>query len=330
MVSGMGFQTDRLQMNKDEMLHMPTSFQDPLNYHFLDRSFRILMGITESKKFSINDRQIIEKPPPVFGTIVSNKFNAIAAAPNNEPVIVFNEGLLVLVCSINDVLAYLLFNKDAQETDNKKYGTMVKQFISASLSYHYFGNFFGAWSFANSTSHEELADDEMSMSLLLDDVSVLFVAAHEYAHWLLEHFNNSKTECFSLNGVDVEQLVYDWKQEYDADRVASWLTMQYDVAHKECLVFGIVSTLCAMKIVELNPENINKSHPPAAYREERIYRYLVERGVSNELLQNIVSRINNMIKSYNDFIAFLKLKDIYIGLNNAEDIIQVLYSEYIT
>ena len=85
---------------------MPTDFQDSHYYDMISGIFQILETTVSEHTILFKGIPINTKPIPIFGTVASRGYNALIT-PSDEPVIAFNDDLLIFTERILHILPQL-------------------------------------------------------------------------------------------------------------------------------------------------------------------------------------------------------------------------------
>jgi len=141
---------------------------------------------------------------------------------------------------------------------------------------------------------------------LFRDTAEMYVVAHEYSHLIYGHLGSpSAYRKRMLGPTEIEELSFNWGQEFQADNLALKLTLSYNSKKRLDLSLsyaGIDFLFSLMDIVERAAALGNStSHPPARVRREMLRDWLRQKfsngaGVPIQLAQLIQSLIEELWK----------------------------------
>jgi Zn-dependent protease with chaperone function len=169
-------------------------------------------------------------------------------------------------------------NPDVIDEYCKLFSEQVEEVSTIISSYIYFGMPIPA---SGVRPLEDPTADRVA--LVVEDCMQMFIVGHEYAHLLLGHFDNAKTQAIQYPKKTVDELIMNYEQEYDADRLGAELTL--DACSGICpdRVFASTALILVVSAIESvehglslaiagSPTAISTStHPPIKIRKERIW-----------------------------------------------------------
>lgn len=232
---------DRIRESNEKM---PTDFQDSHFYDKIENSFSVLKETIAAKQIIFNGTYISPKPIPSYGTVDLGEYNAFLDASGDDAVIVFNNGLLKLVEQLLTLFVKEVWLKRKNVLTPRREELLTKHFLDIMMSYYLLSDAYAAipleWCEASSfdnlepdevynleSSFEILQYDEFYLNLEYEirETTYLWIAAHEYAHYLLNHRNLRQDVEPKVAGSEKEQSAF-LKQEMDADLLATIISME--------------------------------------------------------------------------------------------------------
>lgn len=302
------------QIYKDYMsqisTELPTKLQNPLTYSLLKIIIKNLKVIVEENRDSLSQKFKIENNAfPVFGTVSMGEFSAQICSPENseDSLIIFSDGLFGFANLISKVIAScfpyikdkkgaLSFSTDLNKIKSniKKNNLLIARFIDLMFSYMLQEDPHRAQQYL-------INKDNLFLSTIIRDSFEFFVAAHEYAHYVLGHLSDSTTEkLFDLESEKIEAIAYNWKQELEADELGAYLTILYMGRNRiDSLLSGLGIWVClsVIEIIEklkatyedkdLEFINFSTTHPPVSVRKDFLIKHYPEIQTAEKLFKSI-------------------------------------------
>lgn len=340
-----------IQKLKMEYAKMPTNYQDSHFYDIIIDSFEILKDTVENENFEFEGRIIQPKSIPLFGTADLNGCNAFIATEDSDPVIVFNNDLLKFVECMLHIYSFekwiLMQGLMSESCQN----LLTKNFIDMMYCYYVSDIYFSR----DLTSYEFDADMELhipkkangDLSFLkyifcdehhkfhfdLKTSTYLWMASHEYSHFLLGHLESEEKNInpYYLNKIDLDEILFEWKQEHDADMLGVIIALQ-SCATLTPMEGAYFALKCLLLSNMHNGRTFSKTHPPINLRIKHINNYLTNHEEYRYLGNSINTYKNfDMIfaKKYKAFLKFENhIKSEKINFSDIIDMQKYLYGEY--
>lgn len=324
---------------------MPTDFQDSHYYDMISGIFNILETTVNEHTICFKGNPIITKPIPIFGTVASRGYNALIT-PSDEPVIAFNDDLLIFterILHIYTLEHWLAANK--QLTPRIK-DVLTRNFIDLLVCF-----FCGVdltyvlpIEACNADNWNEFEEYDIPEDVILpfdcvydsrymlfeEDVKTsayLWIVAHEYAHLLLGHLNSEKKNLVNryINDVSVEEACFQWKEELDADYLAALVVMASDYSYFK--ISGIYLALMCLKICGFDQETEGIStHPPVNQRLENLTEFIDGEPRYQIACKNIDTVIVPKFIEFKKFLAHIDAAD--LTFSNEGEIQKYIYTKY--
>lgn len=324
---------------------MPTDFQDSHYYDMISGIFNILETTVNEHTICFKGNPIITKPIPIFGTVASRGYNALIT-PSDEPVIAFNDDLLIFterILHIYTLEHWLAANK--QLTPRIK-DVLTRNFIDLLVCF-----FCGVdltyvlpIEACNADNWNEFEEYDIPEDVILpfdcvydsrymlfeEDVKTsayLWIVAHEYAHLLLGHLNSEKKNLVSryINDISVEEACFQWQEELDADYLAASVVMESDYSYFK--ISGIYLALMCLKICGLDQETEGIStHPPVNQRLENLTEFIDSDPRYQVACKNIDTVIVPKFIEFKKFLAHIDAMD--LTFSNEGEIQKYIYTKY--
>lgn len=324
---------------------MPTDFQDSHYYDMISGIFNILETTVNEHAICFKGNPIISKPIPIFGTVASRGYNALIT-PSDEPVIAFNDDLLIFterILHIYTLEHWLAANK--QLTPRIK-DVLTRNFIDLLVCF-----FCGVdltyvlpIEACNADNWKEFEEYDIPEDVILpfdcvydsrymlfeEDVKTsayLWIVAHEYAHLLLGHLNSEKKNLVSryINDISVEEACFQWKEELDADYLAASVVMASDYSYFK--ISGIYLALMCLKICGLGQETEGVStHPPVNQRLENLMEFIDDDPRYQVACKNIDTVIVPKFFEFKKLLAHIDAAD--LTFSNEGEIQKYIYTKY--
>ena len=230
---------------------------------------------------------------PLFGTVEFDMFYAQIRCPNSDmpPIILFYSGIIQFAHNITNVLTKafpiqvldeekITFSMEPERIKEciKSNKWIEKRFADIVLSIFFYGN-------VDMCDVSQPENDYLyrQFSNTLADSFLTFIVAHECAHYYLGHLGKDAIkEIVTVGKVQYENLVPDWKQEFDADYIGALLTIPILMERKmdiQVILGGIYIAMWMLSIIEslrIKSGRGETTHPPAKDRLLRIKKKLQE------------------------------------------------------
>lgn len=324
---------------------MPTDFQDSHYYDMISGIFQILETTVSEHAILFKGIPINTKPIPIFGTVASRGYNALIT-PSDEPVIAFNDDLLIFterILHIYTLEHWLAANK---QLTSKIKDILTRNFIDLLVCF-----FCGVdltyvlpIEACNADNWNEFEEFNIPEDVILpfdciydarymlfeEDVksaAYLWVVAHEYAHLLLGHLDSEKKNLVSryINDISVEEACFQWKDELDADYLAASIVMSSDYSHFK--ISGIYLALMCLKICGFDQKTEGIStHPPVNQRLENLMEFIDRETRYQIACKNIDTVIVPKFIEFKNFLSHIDAADLTF-LNEGE-IQKYIYTKY--
>ena len=324
---------------------MPTDFQDSHYYDMISGTFSILETTVNEHTICFKDIPIQTQPIPIFGTVASRGYNAFIA-PCDEPVIVFNDDLLIFterILRIYTIEHWLAANK--QLTPKIK-DLLTRNFIDMLVCF-FCGvdlTYVLAIESCNADNWNEFKEFnipkdviepfscvyDIRYMLFEEDVkssAYLWIVAHEYAHLLLGHLNSERKNLRGryINDISVEESYFQWKDEFDADFLAASIVMASDSAYFK--ISGIYLALMCLKICGFDNETDEIStHPPVNKRLDNLMSFIESDSRYRVACKNIDTVIVPKFAEFRKFLAHIDSADLRFSTEG--EIQRYIYTKY--
>lgn len=332
---------------KSQYSRLPTDFQNSHFYDIIDESFSVLRNIVLN--FNINfDGQTIEPCDiPLFGTADFKEFNAFVETSDSEPVIVFNEGLLMFTQKLMEIYTIEHWLRARNKMTEQMEHLLTLNFFDIMFCFHLFSNAYYAIPLAwcniedlnDVGSPEKLYElespfdeyigeqDYMIFEYEISLSTYLWIAAHEYSHIILGHLkDNNDTTRLNLNEVEVDKIILNRKQEFDADLLGAIITLESDSS--KFLANGIYFALTCLMLSSIgNSENLHSEYPPVKDRLNNIFNNIAVS--SNYSLSNYMNVDAVFSRKYQDFEMLLhRIKENNISFSSIQEMQHYIYKIY--
>ena len=326
---------------------LPTNHQSSHFYKIIEESFSILKLILSELKINFKGQVLEPCDVPLFGTADFKEFNAFVETSDDEPVIVFNEGLLRLTQKLLEIytMEHWLIAKNKMTEQMKNLLTL--NFFDIMLSFHLFSNAYYAipleWcniedlddigspeklSLLKSPFEEHLSEqDYIAFEHEIRVSTYLWIAAHEYSHIVLGHLkNNNNTSRLNLNNMEIDRFVLNRSQEFDADLLGAKITLES--YYSPFLANGIYFALMCIMLGTLSKkEELYYDHPPVTERLINIFSNI--KSDSSYHLSNYLNVGHIFIKKHLDFKKFIdRLKEQDISFSSIDEMQHYVYKIY--
>lgn len=318
---------------KEKHNRMPTVFQNTHFYDIIDESFIILRDTITNTVLNFKNREIHFSDIPLFGTADFKEFNAFVETADGEPVIVFNEGLLMFTQRLIEI-----YTIDHWLCANHKMTKQMKElltlnFLDVMLSFHLFSNAYFAiplvWCniddlndigspeklyeldspFDDYISKEEYLAFEHQISIS----TYLWIAAHEYSHILLDHLReHSGISRLNLNGIEVGKIDFKHSQEFDADLLGAIIALESNSS--AFLANGIYFAMTCMMLSQIEyDESSCSDHPPTKARIINVFNSEVIRNYCLSNYKNIDAVFVPKIQKFKELLNRIEENDIFFS-----------------
>lgn len=333
----------KMKKNYDSL---PTDYQYSNFYGIIKDAFESLYSVISNKDIIFLGNRIEHISMPLYGTASLDGYNAHIFT-DDEPVIVFNDELLMLTEKLVEIYTKFCWLVKIKKLSRKYAVLIVKNFIDVLYCFCNYKDAYNSipldWceisNFDDLNSIEKIYDIDFEMETNFDDVeyknfyyelglsAYMWIASHEYAHLLLghtkseNHFNH-----LELNNQDLQEYNFEIEKEYDADLLGAILTMESEQTLH--LSNGIFFALKCMELSELrNTEHFVQTHPSTRLRMKRIFEYL-ENDYRYYLgnYKNIDDVFSLMCKEYKKFVKHLK--DNNLKFDGLFELQKYLYEQY--
>lgn len=270
---------------------MPTDFQNTHFYDIIDESFITLKDTIANNTFKFKGRDVISCDIPLFGTADFKEFNAFVETSDNEPVIVFNEGLLMFMERLMGIYTMEHWLRANNKMTEQMNNLLTLNFLDVMLSFHLFSNAYYAiplvWCNIDDLNDigspekiyelESPFDDyigEQDYIIFEHQISLsayLWIAAHEYSHIILDHLReNDGFSRLNLNGVEINKIDLNRTQELEADLLGAIITLESKASGFMANGIYFALTCIMLSLVEYD-EAICNDHPSVKDRLSNIF-----------------------------------------------------------
>lgn len=319
---------NELQKTSDRL---PTNYQNSHFYDIIVDSFRVLKNTINNETISFKGKNIEIKPVPLYGTASLKGYNAFIRT-DDEPVIVFNDDLLMLTDKLIEIYTKTHWLANKKLLNDKYLDLLTRNFIDVMYCFYFSSDAYNAipldWCeienfddllsvekiYENSFEFENLFvnDNYLSFFYQFEESTYLWIAAHEYSHLVLGHLSNEKNLSKSLlnDKIEVEKYSFEWQEEYDADLLGAIITME-----SKSSFYLSTSIYFAMNCIKLgdpnNSESNSSNHPPISLRIKNVFGYF-ESNYSYYLgnNKNIDTVLYPMIKKFIQFLDNIQTNDL--------------------
>lgn len=276
---------------KTKINRMPTDFQNTHFYDIIDESFSSLRETISNASLKFRGCDIRFCDIPLFGTANFKEFNAFVETADSEPVIVFNEGLLMFMQRLIEIYTMEHWLCANHKMTKQMYELLTSNFLDIMLSFHLFSNAYFAiplrWcniSDLNDIGSPEKLYEHVSpfddyvwkedYLLFEQQISLstyLWIAAHEYSHVILGHLKeHNGTSRLHLNGIEVSKIELKQTQELEADLLGAIIALESKSS--EFLANGIYFSLICMMLSSIDcDETAYNEYPPVENRINNIF-----------------------------------------------------------
>ena len=320
-----------LQKTSDRM---PTNYQNSHFYNIIVDSFNILDETINNETISYNGKNIEIKPVPMNGTASLKGYNAFIRT-DDEPVIVFNDDLLMLTDKLIEIYTKTHWLASNDLLNDKYLDLLTRNFIDVMYCFYFESDAYNAipldWceieNFDDLLSIEKIYENTFEFENLFvnnnylsffsqfEESTYLWIAAHEYSHLVLGHLNNDRNLSKGLlnDNIEVEKYSFEWQEEYDADLLGAIITME-----SKSSFFLSTSIYFAMNCIKLgdlyHSESTSKNHPPISLRIENVFDYFDSNYryyMGNN--KNIDVILNPMVKKYMNFVNNIQSNNLHFS-----------------
>ncbi|PFY96970.1 hypothetical protein COL57_15845 [Bacillus wiedmannii] len=277
-----------------------TVYESPYYYQVMMDLLEKVESASKELGFTIPDR-------PIIGTLPTGKIQAMASRHpiSNEHTIIFEYELFSFANLLSKSLLSSLpvksengvvsFSTDLDDIVNgiAKDQTGLHKFFDVLVSYLFYGR---------PSLAEQYNPDKniMILNALIVNSMELFVMGHEYSHILLDHTNKSKEKKTNVYSQSINELIFQWEDEFEADGLSFIMIMEmisqnklFDLSLQYVGVdffFSCLSIMDRAVSLVLHGKEVVKlddSHPPVDERREYI-RYLLKRLAGEEKAESAI------------------------------------------
>ena len=324
------------KMLEEDIDSVPNHFQNPITYHVLRLAIKTFKTCLKADSFFFNGRDVdLLDVPTHWGSLDGFDLSASVCAPNGEPLIILNEGAIITVKAVSQIVASILSRDNLLDNEpdpdvlfSHIYSSSclndVRAFIEHLLSYQIFGGIIPRKERAVPTSEIEIG----ILSNLING-SYLYIVAHEYAHYLLGHLDRKRFLNINYEKDKINELSNQKQEELDADCLAVQLLSSseetFDGFNGFILVMGLFNTFSHLD--SRAGRTVSKTHPSGL---DRIDYVLAESevtspdGISTWLLYICTF----LLAGHDHFSDYLSEKHIEISEDNYPRMLSLLYEEY--
>lgn len=266
---------------------LPTKYENPMLYY-------MLVSLTKEVEKIIEENKIRFEQKLLFGTLGTGRVNgmAISIPSSSYYLILLEDGLFGFANLLCKAVA-LVFSIVSDNSDSIRFSLeldsclkkiensqrLVNRFQDVIFSYLVKGDPHFAEPYLPDKNFNGLISN-------LRDSMELFIVSHEYGHIIQGHLANSSLSRSTLDDTDVDEIIFNWKQEFEADiigiqlLIAVMMKRGYDLTLSfwgADLFFGCVEVV-EKSVSILKTGNIevqlSGSHPPTALRRERLHEFI--------------------------------------------------------
>lgn len=234
-------------------------------------------------------------PRPLVGLLNTGQVNAVSMhvpGGSRSHLVLFERGMAQFAGKFSAAFSYALpiksegngshqFNLNADAVRERIINNpgVLDRFASAVVSYAVNGEF--------SAGEQFLPPNYNFLSHRLEKSLECFVLGHEYAHVLLGHLRSAHTHKGVLPTAETETLAYSWKQEFDADQVGMFLSINAGIDYNKSdivhgfwgigLFFDSLEIMDrAVALLQTGDDNARQlgSHPPCDSRKQHLRELL--------------------------------------------------------
>ena len=273
-------------------MEVPTRFENPMNYLIISN---LKTQIEEAAK----DLSVPIPTELVVGTLPTGRVNAmtINVPSSDDFVVLFESELFTFANLLSKVVVkampftgikngMLTFSTDL---DRPLDSDVLRRFQEVIFAYLLLGRPSAAPPYIIEGPYIFLAG-------YLRDSMELFVLGHEYGHIIKRHFSTGQKTSFFLGGEEVNEIVYNWQQELEADALGMQLMLHAMLKRGMDLslsFWGADFFFSCIDIVERGISIIRTgeeddrpltSHPPPEVRRDAL-RKVLRNSLSEDLVE---------------------------------------------
>jgi hypothetical protein len=197
----------------------PTPYESP-------ELFSLMTHLSDEICQAAADLNMVIPLTPMLGTLPTGRANAVAICLEpNDYIILFEHGLFGFANLLSKTVALAMPFKGTE--DGRLAFDLGRSEISKEAVMR-FGDVLLAYLFLGTPHRAQPYLPDASVSMLggiLRNSMELFVMGHEYGHIISGHFGNALPSSAVLAGIDVSEIVRNWRQEHEADAVGVSLMM---------------------------------------------------------------------------------------------------------
>ena len=293
-----------IQILLDDIFEKPFfNYQDPINYGTM---MQIIQDIHGAANMAM-PKYIENLQMPIVATIENEEYNAKFLTKNRtgekiEPALLFHSGIFTFSEIISDVYLGFLDNREINGKNEILVGDIPKMLNNENLLF----------SFAYVIKHLLSVNHLLGMPYVFGDHSarhishvfrhciLIFIAAHEYSHYVFEYTDLDYDPMITLSETDfdnTQRLFFEsaWKNEFKADSLALYLTLSVGKTlgyKKSNICTGIFLAITILDIltktqnlkdgIDIDSSMVlTETHPPINMRKDIIGSALVKRHGHN-------------------------------------------------
>ena len=308
----------------------PTEYENPGSYAILTNLVKDIEYTINNTEFKEKDKyQTLTQNPnmitkkPFLGTIPTGKINARTTylAPSDDYIVAIDSQLFIFCNQLSKIVArsmpvkpqkskFIEFSFDKEDVENN--------LESNEQIENKFLEFLGGYVSKGITikpAQYSIPRPYSGLGYLLRDSMEYFAVSHEYAHMLAGHMQKTKRVITKLKERDIEECVYSWTSEIEADVLGLSLmlavmynkkidiTLSYTGAEMFFSCLEIID-LCEAHIHNIDEEKIKlginsngtiSSHPPSNMRREILRSAVIKEHGESSIAAGVA--IDHIIKT---------------------------------
>jgi hypothetical protein len=272
-------------------MEAPTRFEDPVRYS-------IILNLKTEIEEVAKDLSIPIPTELVVGTLPSGRVNAMAIkVPSSDDfVVLFESELFTFANLLSKVVAKAMpftgvekgMLRFSTDLDRPLDSDVLRRFQEVLFAYLLHGR--------PSAAPPYIIDGPyIGLAGYLRHSMELFVLGHEYGHIIGKHFSTDQKTSFFLGGAEVNEIVYNWQQELEADALGTQLMLKAMLKRGMDLslsFWGADFFFSCIEIVERGISIIRTgeendrpltSHPPPEVRRDAL-RKVLKNSLSEDLV----------------------------------------------
>lgn len=307
--------------HKSEEENLPSAYQNSLFYNYIKESIIPLESlIRDNTHISFYGNDVLLKSVPLYGTLEQSTHNASVTIVNGEPLITINEGLIELLRGLSDLVsANMLYGI----YDTKIQQDIIRHYIDFIVCSIFYKNKAAAnlWTLDNNIV--EINESFILLAAELFNSALLFVFAHEYSHYVLNHF--SKQPLILNNNFKNKNCILQWEKEYDADLLGMRIALSGRPYTK---LIGIFMALEGCSLSEVHSFNAEGSHPSLSNRVAAIRNYARHNNFSPIQRYAFEMLIEPLAVQFQQFLEYMTNTKRTFSDNNLDEVQQIIYHEF--